>query len=322
MQETIEERLPGSEIGLPHPPLGFSAPAVGQAAGLAGWLSLASGLWHASRPRIVAMVLFTMTVTALVAAPQPPAWTVLANALVGSALVIVGAIALNQRLEYISDGKMPRTANRPLPSGRLTNRQMTTFGIVTTAAGLVYLALLVNTAIVLLAAISWVIYVWIYTPSKRLTPWQTAVGAVAGAMPTLLGAAAADASLSPNALALFGTVYFWQFPHAMAIAWVYRDQFASAEVKLPTVIDPSGRSAGLLSLMGAVALVPVSLMPVMVGAAGWGYAAVALLLDAAYLLPAIRFLARPEDAVARRLLVASFFYLPAALAAQLVALLW
>jgi len=268
------------------------------------------------------MVLFTMTVAALVAAPQAPAWPTLANALVGSALVIVGAIAWNQRLEYLSDGKMPRTFNRPLPSGRLTNRQMTVYGLVTTAVGLVYLALLVNPAIVLLAALSWVIYVWIYTPSKRFTPWQTALGAVAGAMPTLLGAAAANASLSPNALTMFGTVYFWQFPHAMAIAWVYRDQFTSAEVKLPTVLDPSGRAAGLLSLMGVIALVPVSLMPLMTGAAGWGYATVALLLDAAYLLPAIRFLVRPEDAVARRLLVTSFFYLPAALAAQLVALLW
>jgi len=268
------------------------------------------------------MVLFTMTITALVAAPEPPAWPVLIHALLGSALVIVGAIAWNQRLEYASDAKMPRTANRPLPAGRLTNRQMTVFGTVATAAGLVYLAVCVNTAIVLLAATSWLIYVWIYTPSKRLTPWQTALGAVAGAMPTLLGGAAADAPLSPTALALFGVVYFWQFPHAMAIAWLYRDQFASAEVRLPTVLDPSGRQAAWLSLLGAVALVPVSLVPVYTGAAGWGYAAVALLLAATYLLPAVRFLLRTDDPSARKLLHASFLYLPAAFMALLIALLW
>lgn len=321
MPKTMREILPGSDVQIPASSLSLPAPNR-LSLRATSLLTLARDYWHASRPRIVAMVLFTMTVTALVAGPQPPVWPVLVNALVGSALVIVGAIALNQRLEYDSDAKMPRTANRPLPSGRLSNRQMTVFGIVTTSAGLAYLALLVNPAIVLLAAASWVIYVWIYTPSKRFTPWQTAVGAVAGAMPTLLGGAAADAALSPHALTLFGIVYFWQFPHAMAIAWLYRDQYASAEVKLPTVLDPSGRSAGLLSLAGALALVPVSLVPVITQAAGGVYLALMMLLALSYLLPAVRFLVQAEDANARRLLRVSVLYLPAALATLLVALVW
>jgi protoheme IX farnesyltransferase len=173
---------------------------------------------------------------------------------------------------------------------------------------------------VILAAVSWVIYVWVYTPAKMLTTWQTAIGAVAGAMPTLLGAAAAGVSSSPVGLALFGVVYFWQFPHAMAIAWLYRYQFASAEVKLPTVVDPSGRSAAILSLMGAVALVPVSLIPALVRPAGLAYPLAALLLGLGYLASAVGFLVRRNDRSARLVLRASIVYLPLVLLALLLTL--
>jgi protoheme IX farnesyltransferase len=283
-----------------------------------GWLSVLRDYAQASRPRIVGLVLFTMAITALVASPRAPSWPVLLNALLGSGLVIVGAIALNQRLELVSDAKMPRTVGRPLPAGRLSARQVTTFGIATTLAGLAYLAVLVNRPIVILAAASWVIYVWVYTPAKMLTTWQTAIGAVAGAMPALLGAAAAGESMSPVGLALFGVVYFWQFPHAMAIAWLYRDQFATAEVKLPTVVDPSGRSAAILSLMGAVVLLPVSLVPSLVRPAGLGYPLAALLLELGYLASAVGFFARRDDRSARIMLRASVVYLPLVLLALLL----
>jgi protoheme IX farnesyltransferase len=273
---------------------------------------------EASRPRIVGLVLFTMAVTALIAGPKAPSWAVLLNSLLGSGLVIVGAIALNQRLELASDAKMLRTVGRPLPAGRLTARQVTGFGIAATVAGLAYLALLVNRPIVILAGVSWVIYVWVYTPAKMRTTWQTAIGAVAGAMPTLLGAAAAGAGGSPVGLALFGVVYFWQFPHAMAIAWLYRDQFASAEVKLPTVVDPSGRSAALLSLTGAAALLPVSLLPSLVRPAGLGYPLAALILGLGYLAAAVAFLVRRDDRSARTVLRASIVYLPLVLLALLL----
>ncbi len=283
-----------------------------------GWLSVLRDYGQASRPRIVGLVLFTMAITALIAGAKTPSWPVLLNSLLGSGLVIVGAIALNQRLELVSDAKMPRTVGRPLPAGRLSARQVTSFGIVTSTAGLAYLALLVNLPIVILAGVSWVIYVWVYTPAKMLTPWQTAIGAAAGAMPTLLGAAAAGASKSPVGLALFGVVYFWQFPHAMAIAWLYRDQFASAEVKLPTVVDPSGRSAAILSLMGAVALLPVSLVPSLVRPAGLGYPLAALILGLGYLASAVGFFARRDDRSARIVLRASVVYLPLVLLALLL----
>jgi protoheme IX farnesyltransferase len=283
------------------------------------WLALAGEFWQASRPRIVGLVLFTMTISALVAAPKIPTWAVLVNSLVGAGLVIVGAIAFNQRLERHSDAKMPRTARRPVPAGRLTERQITVFGVVTTFAGLAYLAALVNPTIVLLAAVSWVIYVWIYTPAKLFTGWQTAIGAVAGAMPVLLGSAAAGDTWTPVALALFGVVYLWQFPHAMAIAWLYRNEFALAEVRLPTVTDPSGRRAGLLSLAGAAALVPASLIPSVWGEAGWLYGLIAVALGLVYLRSAVRFLALRDDRTARGMLRASIIYLPVLLLVLLAA---
>ena len=273
--------------------------------------------WQLTRPRIVAMVLFAMAVAAWTAGEQPPPWPVLMHALLGAGLVIVGAVALNQRLERRGDAKMPRTAERPLPSGRLSEGQVALFGILTSAAGFCYLTWWSDWSVVALAAVSWVIYVWTYTPLKSLTVWQTPIGAVAGAMPMLLGAAAAGAAFSPMALALFGIVFFWQFPHAMAIAWLYRRQFASADVKLVTVLDPSGCMAGLLAVAGAVVLLPVSLVPMLFSSAGWGYAAVAMLLGACYWAAAVAFRQHRDDTTARRLLRVSVVYLPGLFAALL-----
>lgn len=291
-----------------------SPPARGFAAVLAGY-------WNLVRPRIVGMVLFSLVVAALASTSPPPGWTVVVHALVGSGLVIVGAIALNQRLERQTDARMPRTAARPLPSGRLSPRGVTVFGIAASAAGLVYLAVFVNVAIVALAALSWVIYVWVYTPLKMFTPWQTPIGAVAGAMPVLLGAAAAGGLAGPNAWTLFGVLYLWQFPHAMAIAWLYREQFAMAPSRVATVVDPSGRTAARIAVAGAAMLVPAGLAPVVMGTAGPVYGVVATAFGLAYLVPAVRFLARRDDATARTLLRVSFFHLPAVFIALLVAAL-
>ncbi|HYW80992.1 MAG TPA: heme o synthase [Thermoguttaceae bacterium] len=273
--------------------------------------------WQLTRPRIVAMVLLAMGVAAWTAGEEPPPWLELVHALLGTGLVIVGAVALNQRLERRGDAKMPRTALRPLPSGRLTDRQVTRFGILTSAVGFGYLVCCSAGSLVALAALSWVIYVWTYTPLKSLSVWQTPVGAVAGAMPMLLGAAAADALLRPMGAALFGVVFFWQFPHAMAIAWLYRDQFASADVRLVTVVDPSGRMAGWIAVGGAVALLPASLIPAFLSSGGPAYAAVATLLGIGYLGLAVAMLRRRDDATARWLLRGSIVYLPGLFAAML-----
>lgn len=277
--------------------------------------------WKLIRPGIVAMVLFAMAVAAWTAGPEPPPWQSAFHALLGAAGVIAGAIALNQRLEFRGDAKMPRTAGRPLPSGRLTERQVTRFGVLVSAAGIAYLAFLASPGVVVLAVVSWVLYVGAYTPLKSLSPWQTPVGAVAGAMPMLLGAAVVRAPMSPMALVLFGIVYFWQFPHAMAIAWLYRREFAAAEVKLTTVVDTSGRTAGIVAVLGAVVLMPVSLIPSLMSWTGWGYNVTALLLGHGYMACSFAFLRRRNDVSARWLLRASLIYLPVLFAALLATVL-
>lgn len=269
-----------------------------------------------TRPGIVAMVLVTMGVAALVSRPESPAGLEWVHAIAGAGLVIAGAVALNQRLERISDARMARTASRPLPAGRLTARQAALFGIGVSAAGMAYLVLLASPRVALLTAASWVVYVWIYTPMKTLSAWQTPLGAIAGAMPTLIGAAAAGSfPAGAMPLALFGIVYFWQFPHAMAIAWLHRADFAAASVKVATVVDPSGRLAARVALAGAAALLPISLVPCFAGRAGWGYAAAALALGLAYLGSATDFARQTSDAKAKRLLWASLVYLPGICAA-------
>jgi protoheme IX farnesyltransferase len=273
-----------------------------------------------TRPGIVAMVLLTMGVAALVSQPRGPAGLEWVHAMAGTGLVIAGAVAINQRLEQTSDARMARTSSRPLPAGRLTARQVVLFGIGASAAGMAYLVLLAPPSVALLTAASWVMYVWIYTPMKTLSAWQTPLGALAGAMPTLIGAAAAGsfpAGVMP--LALFGIVYFWQFPHAMAIAWLHRADFAAAELKVATVVDPSGRLAGRMALGGAAALLPISLLPCLDGRAAWGYAATALSLGLAYFGCAAAFYRRRRDVRARILLWASLVYLPAICAALVAA---
>jgi heme o synthase len=274
--------------------------------------------WQLCRPGIVTMVLVTMSVAAFVAPPAPPSWLVLFHSLLGSGLVIVGAIALNQRLEQASDAQMKRTARRPLPSQRLRKGQVTWFGVGASAAGLIYLSLLTTWTVPVLAAVSWLLYVWMYTPLKRLSAWQTPLGAVAGAMPTLMGAAAAGATLTGvMPLTLFAIVYLWQFPHAMAIAWMYRDDFAAARLKVATVVDPSGRVATRLALCGAIALLVASLAPWFAQLTGWGYAIAGLLFGLGYLAATVVFWARPTNASARALLRSSLVYLPAICAALL-----
>lgn len=265
--------------------------------------------WILIRPRIIGLVLFTMIVAALVAG-EPPGALELLHALVGSALVIAGAIALNQRIERRTDALMRRTFRRPLPSGRLTPRRVTWFGALTSGAGLGYLALTASPTVLALTAASWVVYVWIYTPIKALSAWQTPLGALAGAMPVLMGAAVADAPWSLVALVLFGIDYLWQFPHAMAIAWIYRDDFAAAQLQVATVVDPSGRSAGVISLVGAVLLLPVSLAPWYDLSRSPWLAVPVVLLGLWYLAASIAFYRAPDDRTARTLLRVSLAYLP------------
>ncbi len=275
--------------------------------------------WTLVRPRILGMVLFTLAMSAMLAGAQHPSWTTLLCGLLGSAAVMAGAVALNQCLECSTDARMPRTASRPVPSGRMTPAAATRFAILATMAGLACLTATTPPTAVALALVSWILYVWVYTPMKARSPWQTPIGAIAGAMPTLLGAALAHGATSSMGLTLFGILYFWQFPHAMAIAWLYRHEFAAAGLKLATVVDPSGRTAGWMATLAGLALLPTSLLPVVSGRAGMGYATAAIALAGAYLSCTLGFHRRPTDRSARYLLRASVVYLPAVLIALLLA---
>jgi heme o synthase len=275
--------------------------------------------WNLTRPKIVLMVLAAMLASGWVAAESTPPWFDLFHAMLGTTGLILGAIALNQRLEFRGDAKMPRTAGRPLPAGRLSAAQVARFGAIASLAGTAYLICFSNRAVVLLALGSWAVYVLVYTPMKRRSIWQTPIGAAAGAMPALLGAAAVDALKSPVGWTLFGVVFLWQLPHAMAIAWLYRRQFADAGIRLATVVEPSGRIAGWFAVAGAILLVLTSLVPAYFLPMGWGYGLIAGLLGLGYLFFSLAFFRRRGDVAARRLLWASLVYLPLLLMALIVA---
>jgi heme o synthase len=271
--------------------------------------------WNLTRPKIVVMVLLAMLASGWTAAEAAPSWFALFHAMLGTTGVILGAIALNQRLEYQGDAKMSRTAGRPLPSGRLTAKQVTRFGLFATMLGTVYLIIFSNAILVALAIISWVVYVFLYTSLKQRSIWQTPVGAVAGAMPALLGSAAVGLPWSPTGWTIFAVVFFWQLPHAMSIAWLYRLQFADANVKVATIVDPTGRIAGRTALAGAILLVPASLAPMVFTLTSWPYEFFAAILGLGYLATSFIFFRNPNDSTARRLLWASLLYLPLLLVA-------
>ncbi len=266
--------------------------------------------------RISVMVLVTVAVAAFVGNWGPPAPWLMVSTLLGTALVAASASALNQRLERRTDSLMPRTADRPLPAGRISDRAALRFGAATIALGLVWLAVAVNLATAALGALTWLLYVAVYTPLKTRTPLNTVVGAVAGALPTLMGWTAVGGSLSLAAgggglmaATLFLIVYLWQFPHFMAIAWIYRRQYTAAGLKMLTVVDPSGRRAGAQAVAAALALSAISLVP-LAHYAGWVYCGSALALGAAYLAASVRFGWRRDEASARLLLATSLVYLP------------
>ncbi len=271
-----------------------------------------------TRPRIVVMVLFALGVAAWTCGAQTPAWTVVLHAIVGTGLVTAGSVALNQWFEYRSDSLMARTARRPIPAGRMSPQHGLTFGILLSLSGLAYLAFFSTPLVMSVAAINWVFYVVFYTPLKAISVWQLPVGAIAGAMPMLIGGAVAEATLSPMAVSLFAIVFFWQFPHAIAIAWIYRQHYARAKLQVASVRDPSGQLAGWLGVFGAVVLVPVSLLPAVLIDWPVPFGITAVGLSVAYLALSVRFLNRRDDLSARQLLWASFAHLPVLLIALLV----
>lgn len=266
-----------------------------------------------TKPRIAVLELVTVAVAAVLASAGAPDLRTLLHALIGTTMIAASASAWNQLLERETDALMERTADRPLPAGRLSVREVAVFGSVLALVGVGYLAMLVNPLTAAFGAITWALYVCIYTPLKSRSYANTMIGAVAGAMPILMGWAAAGEPLDLAAATLFLIVFLWQFPHFMAIAWIYRRDYAAAGLQMLPVVDPSGLRAGGQAVLAALALLPVSLLPSMVSFAGPLYFLWALFLGAAQIGCAAFFLFRLSDQSARILLRASLVYLPALL---------
>jgi len=227
----------------------------------------------------------------------------------GTTLVAGGAAALNQLYERDTDAMMKRTRTRPLPDGRISPSEARIFGLLLSASGLALLFLYSTALASLLALATIAIYLAVYTPLKRRSPIATLVGAVPGALPPLIGWTAAR-GITLGGLSLFLIVFLWQIPHFMAIAWMYRNDYSAAGFPMLPVIDPTGKRAGQQAVGYAAALVPVSIIPALVGVSGLIYAGVAAVLGAALLMLAVRFSATRSDESARRLFFGSLLYLP------------
>jgi protoheme IX farnesyltransferase len=271
-----------------------------------------------TKPRVAVLVLFTVAAGAWLASRTTPDLACLLHTLCGTALVAAGASALNQLLERHSDALMRRTENRPLPAGRLQLLEVFLFGLGLGLAGLTYLAVFVRQPLaVLVAAFTFVSYVFVYTPLKRKTSLNTLVGAVPGALPPVIGWTAMGGGLGPEALALFLILFVWQVPHFLAIAWIYREDYARAGLRMLPVVDRDGIT-GRQTVTYCLALIPVSLTPILMHWAGPVYLLSALVLGLYFLTCALAFLRNNATAQARRLLRASLIYLPALLALLLL----
>jgi protoheme IX farnesyltransferase len=256
------------------------------------------------------------------AAPDGVPLDLLFHTVVGTAFVAGGAAALNQVWERHTDGLMRRTANRPLPGGRLGAGEGPAFGIALSAIGLAQLAIAVNVTTAWVAAVTLVSYVLMYTPLKTRTSLSSLVGAVPGALPPVIGWTAVTGSITLPAIVLFGIVFFWQMPHFLAIAWMFRVDYGRAGIPMLPVTEPDGRRTGQQALLYAAGLWPVSLMPLTVGLAGPMYGAVATILGLLFIFLCFRFAQERSQQHARRLFMFSITYLPVLWGALVIDRLW
>jgi protoheme IX farnesyltransferase len=275
-----------------------------------------------TKPRLNLLVLVTTLAGLYLASPGGVSFALAANTLIGTALVAGGAAALNQVWERETDRRMRRTSNRPLPRGRLGVSEGTWFGVALSAAGLIELVVGATPAAAAVAALTLISYVLVYTPLKTRTSLATLVGAVPGALPPVIGWAAATGAVTLPAIVLFGIVFFWQMPHFLAIAWMYKDDYANAGIPLLPVVEPDGRRTGRQALLYTAALWPVSLLPALVGLAGAPYSAIATSLGIVFIWLSAVFARDRSAEAARQLFLFSITYLPLLLGALVADRLW
>ncbi len=269
-------------------------------------------LLELTKPRIVALVMATVAAGFYMASSATLSGLLLFHTLLGTALVSAGTNALNQVAERDVDALMRRTRNRPLPAGRLALAEAGFFAWSAGVGGIAYLAVFVNPLTAALAAVTLVTYVFVYTPLKRYTSLATLVGAVPGALPILGGWAAATGELTPGAWVLFGIVFLWQLPHFLALAWLFRDDYARAGMKMLSVVQ-GAEATFRQAVLYAVALLPLSLMPTMLGLGGAVYFVSAFGLSSWMIVAAVRVARCHSGTAARRLFLTTVLYLPALL---------
>jgi len=262
------------------------------------------------KARLTFLVLLTTLVGFHAGTQGAVDWLLLLNTLAGTALLAFGASALNQLAERDHDARMRRTEGRPLPSGRLTPDAVLIFGGVCSVAGLAWLSFGVNLLTALLGAATLISYVFVYTPLKRVTWLNTAVGAIPGALPPLMGWTASRQELSGEGWALFAILFFWQIPHFLAIAWLYREEYEKAGFVMLPSIDPDGTRTGRQAISHTLGLLTVSLVPFLFRMTGRVYLFGALALGVLFLATAILFSRQLTRLRARQLFFASILYLP------------
>jgi heme o synthase len=265
-----------------------------------------------TKPRITSFILMSAAVGFMFGSRLAPYWNwfALANMLIGTGLLASGTAALNQWYESEGDALMRRTRRRPIPTGRVSAREGLWFGIALSVLGFADLCLGVNVLTGFLGLFTLVTYLLIYTPLKRVSPVSTTIGAIPGAMPPLIGYAAASGRLNFEAGILYAILFLWQFPHFYAIAWMYREDYARAGIRMLPVVEPDGDSTGRRILLFSLALVPMSLAPAFFSMAGNVYLYGALVLGALVVVAGFRAATQHSILRARQVLLASVVYLP------------
>jgi heme o synthase len=277
-------------------------------------MTTAAAYLELTKPRITLMVVFTAFVGYVMAAARSASPVGLLLALTGTALVASGASALNMVMERRTDALMERTRGRPIPSGRLRKSQAVAFGAALTALGLITLYCGSQRLSALVALVTWTSYLLAYTPLKTRTSLATVVGAFPGALPPVIGWTAATGGLAPGAYFLFAILFLWQLPHFLAIAWLFREDYARGGLPTLPAHDPAGRITSRQALANSVALLLVSLAPPLAGMAGHLYLLGAVSLGGALIGIAVGFVSSRSNASARQVFLASVLYLPALLA--------
>jgi protoheme IX farnesyltransferase len=263
-----------------------------------------------TKPDVTFLVVITTVAGFYLASSGSIAWALLLNTLFGTTLVAGGTAALNQYIERDRDALMRRTVQRPLPAGILQPAEVLRFGVVAILLGTFWLALAANFLAAFLGLVTSIVYLGVYTPLKTRTTLATAIGALPGALPPLIGWAAARGSLSLGAWILFGILFFWQFPHFQAIAWMYREDYSRAGIRMLPTVDPAGDATFRQIVATSAILVPVSLLPSVIGMAGIRYFFGALILGMLILQVSLWASRHRSNVRAKWLMHATVAYIP------------